>query len=51
MQIVSLEDSFHEMSKPVFWENKNNVINLSSAELPIVMLRLNSDTGWFIPQL
>ena len=22
----------HEMSNPVFWENKKNIINLSSAE-------------------
>ena len=26
MQIVSIGDALHEMSNPVFWENKNNVI-------------------------
>ena len=31
MQIV-LGDNLHEMSNPVFWENKKNIINLSSAE-------------------
>ena len=30
--IVSLGDIQHEMSKPIFWENKKNIINLSSAE-------------------
>ena len=33
MQIVSNGDNLHEMSNPVFWENKKNIINLSSAEL------------------
>ena len=33
MQIVSDGDNLHEMSNPVFWENKENVIDLPSAEL------------------
>ena len=33
MQIVSNGDDLHEMSNPVFWENKKNVTYLSSAEL------------------
>ena len=33
MQIVSNGENLHEMSKPVFWENKENIINLSPAEL------------------
>ena len=32
MQIVSLGDNLHEMTKPILWENKKNIINLSSAE-------------------
>ena len=32
MQIVSSGDNLHEMSDPVFWENKKNIINLPSAE-------------------
>ena len=31
MQIVSIGDSLHEMSKPVFWEIKKN-FSLLSAE-------------------
>ena len=30
MQNVAIGDNLHEMSKPIFWENKN--INVSSAE-------------------
>ena len=33
MQFISFEDSLHEMSNSVFWENKKNIINLSFAEL------------------
>ena len=33
MQIVSIEEHLHELSKPVSWENKKNIINISSAEL------------------
>ena len=32
MQVVSIGDNLHEMSQPVIWENKKNVISLSSAE-------------------
>ena len=32
MQIVSNGDNLHEISNPVFMENKRNIINLSSAE-------------------
>ena len=32
MQIVSLGDHLHEMSTPILWENKKNLINLLSAE-------------------
>ena len=28
-----LEDILHEMSKTIVWENKKNIINLSSVEL------------------
>ena len=40
MQIVSLGDNLHEMSKPTLGENKKN-INLSSAELAkgVVMVK------------
>ena len=36
MQTVSIRNSLHslhEMSNPVFWENKKNITNLSSAEI------------------
>ena len=33
MQIVSNGDNLHEMSNPVFWENKKNITNMSSVEL------------------
>ena len=26
MQIVSIGDNLHKMSKPVFWENKKNIL-------------------------
>ena len=32
MQFFSNGDILHEMSDPVLWENKINIINLSSAE-------------------
>ena len=28
MQIVSFDDDFDEMSKPIVWENNSNIINL-----------------------
>ena len=33
MQIVSSRDDLHEMSNPVFGENKKSIINVSSAEI------------------
>ena len=33
MQIVSTADNLHEMSSPVFWEHKKNIVNLSSTHL------------------
>ena len=33
MQIISNGDNWHEMSNPFFWENKKNIVPLSSAEL------------------
>ena len=32
MQIVSIGDSLHEMSKPVFWEKQETFFGISSAE-------------------
>ena len=34
MQIVSLGENLHNLHRPMptFWENKKNLINLSSAE-------------------
>ena len=32
MQIVSIGDNLHEMSNPVFWENKKKYFQMSSAE-------------------
>ena len=33
MQIVSLGDNLHEMTKPIFWKNKKNIVSVSSAGL------------------
>ena len=33
MQIISLRDTLHELSKPIFWDNKKIIDNLASAEL------------------
>ena len=33
MQIVSIGDNFHTMSKPVFWEKQNKYFKMSSAEI------------------
>ena len=44
MQIISNEDNLHEMSNPVFWENNNNnknTINLSSAEVAQIVVKIN----------
>ena len=42
MQIVSTWDNMHEMSRPIFWENKLNIIHWSSAEFAhgVVMVKL-----------
>ena len=40
MQIVS-KNNLHEMSDPVFWDNKKNVNNLSSAELAQRVVNVN----------
>ena len=32
MQIVSIRDNLHEVSKPVFWNSKKNISKLSSAD-------------------
>ena len=41
MQIVSLGDNLHEISKPIFWEKlRKNIINLYSAEFAQNMLVL-----------
>ena len=32
MQIVSIGDNLHEMSKPDFWENREKYYKMSSAE-------------------
>ena len=32
MQIVSIGDNLHEMSKPVFWANKKKYFSMLSAE-------------------
>ena len=35
----------HEMAKPIFWENKKNIINLSSAELAQRMVMVKAGIG------
>ena len=42
MQIVSLGDNLHEVSDPIFLENKKNVTNLSSAESAHSMVSFNT---------
>ena len=32
MQIVSIRDNFHEMSKPVFWEKREKYFKMMCAE-------------------
>ena len=43
MQIISLGDNLHELSMPIFSgkNNKNNIINLSSAELAQGVVKVN----------
>ena len=43
MQIVSLGDNLHEMSKPAFWEKKKNIISLSFAECTQTVVKVNMD--------
>ena len=45
MQIVSLGDNLHEISNPVFWENKKNNLNLSSAENAQRVVKVNITVG------
>ena len=40
MQIVSLEDNLNKMSSPFFWENKKNIIDMSSAKFAQRMEKL-----------
>ena len=41
MQTVSIGDSLHEMSNPVFGGNKKDITNLSSAELAVGVVKIN----------
>ena len=41
MQIVFIGDNLHEKSKPIFWEKKKNIINLTSAEFAHSTLSVN----------
>ena len=45
MQIVSSGVNLHEMPNPVFWENKESVINLSSAAFAYSVLSVKLDSG------
>ena len=42
MQIVSIGDSLHEMSNPVYWEKKENY-HSSSAELAQRVVKVKKD--------
>ena len=44
MQIVSSGDNLHEMTKPIFWKNKEkkNIINLSAAEFAQRVVKVDS---------
>ena len=44
MQIVSLEDILHELSKPIVWEYKTKEFNLSSAEFTHRVVNFKSST-------
>ena len=41
MQNVSNGDNLHELSNPVYGENKKNIINLSAAELAQKVVKVN----------
>ena len=44
MQVVFSGDNLHNMSKPVLWGKKEkNVINLSSAELAQIVVKVQLD--------
>ena len=47
MQIVSLGDNLHEMSKPIFWGKVRKFVNVTSANLHREWYRLNAI--YFIP--
>ena len=55
MQIVSLGDTFHEMSMPSFWKKKirKNIISLLSAELAqgVVMVKRVGQMREFVYQV
>ena len=40
MQIVSSGDNLHEISKPIFWKKSENIIDLSSAELALRVVKV-----------
>ena len=42
MQIVSLGDNLHEMSKPIFWEKFLKIWNLSSAEFAQIVVMVKA---------
>ena len=42
MQMVSYGNYLHEMSNPVSWANKKNIINLSSAEFAQKVVKVNT---------
>ena len=41
MQIVALRDNLHEVSDPIFWINKKNITNLSSADSAHSLVSVN----------
>ena len=43
MQTVSSEDSLHEISKPVFWENKKNILKCCLLKFWPSMLNVNME--------
>ena len=45
-QLVLNGDSLHEMSNPVFWENKKNSVYLSSVELAQRVVKINVTLFW-----
>ena len=43
VQIVSRGDNLHEISKPIFWKNKKNIISLSSAEFAQRVVKVKNE--------